>query len=87
MKMEDEWHKKVISQDQAVKAVAKAMRRSRSGLRDPTTADDGCFPFAGSTGVGKTLAKRLAEFMFADSPTVLIQDRHERVHGSTTSAA
>jgi ATP-dependent Clp protease ATP-binding subunit ClpC len=72
MKMEDELHKKVISQDQAVKAIAKAVRRSRSGLKDPKRPT-GCFLFAGPTGVGKTLlAKALAEFMFGD-PDALIQ--------------
>jgi ATP-dependent Clp protease ATP-binding subunit ClpC len=72
MKMEEELHKKVVSQDQAVKAVAKAVRRSRSGLKDPRRPT-GCFLFAGPTGVGKTLlAKALAEFMFGD-PDALIQ--------------
>jgi ATP-dependent Clp protease ATP-binding subunit ClpC len=72
MKMEEELHKKVISQDQAVKAVARAVRRSRSGLKDPKRPA-GCFVFAGPTGVGKTLlAKSLAEFLFGD-PDALIQ--------------
>jgi ATP-dependent Clp protease ATP-binding subunit ClpC len=63
MKMEDELHKKVISQEQAVKAVAKAVRRSRSGLKDPKRPT-GCFLFAGPTGVGKTeLAKQLARIL------------------------
>src|SRR5690606_28382224 len=61
MKIEEELHKKVVSQDQAVKAIAKAVRRSRSGLKDPRRLA-GAFVFAGPTGVGKTLlAKALAE--------------------------
>jgi ATP-dependent Clp protease ATP-binding subunit ClpC len=77
MKMEDELHKKVVSQDQAVKAVAKAVRRSRSGLKDPRRPT-GCFLFAGPTGVGKTLlAKALAEFMFGDSDALVQIDMSE----------
>jgi ATP-dependent Clp protease ATP-binding subunit ClpC len=77
MKMEDELHNKVISQDQAVKAVAKAVRRSRSGLKDPRRPT-GCFLFAGPTGVGKTLlAKALAEFMFGDSDALVQIDMSE----------
>jgi ATP-dependent Clp protease ATP-binding subunit ClpC len=72
MQMEDELHKRVISQDEAIKAVARAVRRSRSGLQDPKRPT-GTFVFAGPTGVGKTLlAKALAEFMFGD-PEALIQ--------------
>src|SRR6476469_4526679 len=77
MKMEDDLHNKVISQDQAVKAVAKAVRRSRSGLKDPRRPT-GCFLFAGPTGVGKTLlAKALAEFMFGDSDALVQIDMSE----------
>jgi ATP-dependent Clp protease ATP-binding subunit ClpC len=72
MQMEEELHKRVISQDEAIKAVARAVRRSRSGLQDPKRPT-GTFVFAGPTGVGKTLlAKALAEFMFGD-PEALIQ--------------
>jgi ATP-dependent Clp protease ATP-binding subunit ClpC len=72
MEMESELHKRVISQDEAIRAIAKAVRRSRSGLKDPRRPT-GCFIFAGPTGVGKTLlAKALAEFMFGD-PDALVQ--------------
>ncbi|WP_425613942.1 ATP-dependent Clp protease ATP-binding subunit [Anatilimnocola sp. NA78] len=77
MKMEEELHRKIISQEQAVKAVAKAVRRSRSGLKDPRRPA-GCFLFAGPTGVGKTLlAKALAEFMFGDSDALIQIDMSE----------
>ena len=72
MKMEEDLHKRVISQEEAIKAISKAVRRSRSGLKDPKRPT-GSFIFAGPTGVGKTLlAKALAEFMFGD-PDALIQ--------------
>ncbi len=77
MKMEDDLHKRVISQDEAVKAVARAVRRSRSGLKDPKRPT-GCFIFAGPTGVGKTLlAKALAEFMFGDEDALIQIDMSE----------
>lgn len=77
MKMEEELHKRVVSQDQAVTAVAKAVRRSRSGLKDPRRPS-GCFVFAGPTGVGKTLlAKALAEFMFGDADALVQIDMSE----------
>ncbi|MCC9604921.1 ATP-dependent Clp protease ATP-binding subunit [Blastopirellula sp. JC732] len=77
MQMEDELHKKVISQDDAIKAVSKAVRRSRSGLKDPKRPT-GCFVFAGPTGVGKTLlAKALAEFMFGDADALIQIDMSE----------
>ena len=77
MQMEDSLHKRVVSQEAAVQAVAKAVRRSRSGLKDPRRPT-GCFIFAGPTGVGKTLlAKALAEFMFGDSDALIHLDMSE----------
>lgn len=77
MKMEEELHKRVVSQDLAVSAVCKAVRRSRSGLKDPKRPT-GCFIFAGPTGVGKTLlAKALAEFMFGDADALIHIDMSE----------
>ncbi|MCC7473893.1 MAG: ATP-dependent Clp protease ATP-binding subunit [Pirellulales bacterium] len=77
MQMEEELHKRVISQDEAIKAVARAVRRSRSGLQDPKRPT-GTFVFAGPTGVGKTLlAKALAEFMFGDSEALIQIDMSE----------
>jgi ATP-dependent Clp protease ATP-binding subunit ClpC len=77
MKMEEDLHKRVISQDEAIKAVARAVRRSRSGLQDPKRPT-GTFVFAGPTGVGKTLlAKALAEFMFGDEEALIQIDMSE----------
>ncbi len=77
LKMEDEIQKKVISQTEAIKRISQAVRRSRSGLKDPN-APIGCFIFAGPTGVGKTLlAKALAEFMFGDADALIQIDMSE----------
>ncbi len=77
MKMEEELHKRVVSQTAAVSAVAKAVRRSRSGLKDPKRPT-GSFIFAGPTGVGKTLlAKALAEYMFGDADALVHIDMSE----------
>jgi len=77
MGMEDHLHKKVIGQDTAIKSVSKAVRRSRSGLKDPKRPI-GSFVFAGPTGVGKTLlAKALAEFMFGDADALIQIDMSE----------
>ena len=64
-------HNRVIGQDEAVKAVSKAIRRARSGLKDPTRPI-GSFMFLGPTGVGKTeLAKALAEAMFGSEDSMI----------------
>src|SRR5271170_5524086 len=77
MQMEAELHKRVISQHEAIKRISKAVRRSRSGLKDPKRPT-GCFIFAGPTGVGKTLlAKALAEFMFGDEDALIQIDMSE----------
>jgi ATP-dependent Clp protease ATP-binding subunit ClpC len=77
MAMEDELHRRVIGQDAAIKSVSKAVRRSRSGLKDPKRPT-GCFIFAGPTGVGKTLlAKALAQFMFGDDEALIQIDMSE----------
>ncbi len=77
MEMEKDLHKRVISQDEAIKSISKAVRRSRSGLKDPKRPT-GCFIFAGPTGVGKTLlAKALAEFMFGDAEALIQIDMSE----------
>jgi len=71
MQMEADLHKRVVSQDEAIRSISKAVRRSRSGLKDPKRPT-GCFIFAGPTGVGKTLlAKALAEFMFGDEDALV----------------
>ncbi len=72
LKMEEELHKRVIGQDEAINAIAHAVRRSRAGIKDPRRPI-GSFVFLGPTGVGKTLlGKALAEFMFGD-PDAMIQ--------------
>jgi ATP-dependent Clp protease ATP-binding subunit ClpC len=77
MKMEEDLHQRVVSQDEAILSISKAVRRSRSGLKDPKRPT-GCFIFAGPTGVGKTLlAKALAEFMFGDEDAIIQIDMSE----------
>ncbi|MDE0890244.1 MAG: ATP-dependent Clp protease ATP-binding subunit [Phycisphaerales bacterium] len=75
--LEDELHKTVVSQDHAVKAVARAIRKARSGLKDPRRPM-GSFIFVGPSGVGKTLlAKALAEFLFGDADALVYLDMSE----------
>jgi ATP-dependent Clp protease ATP-binding subunit ClpC len=77
MQMENDLHRRVISQEEAIKSISKAVRRSRSGLKDPKRPT-GCFIFAGPTGVGKTLlAKALAQFMFGDDDALIQIDMSE----------
>ncbi|MFM8385248.1 MAG: ATP-dependent Clp protease ATP-binding subunit [Planctomycetia bacterium] len=85
LQMEDELHRTVVSQHDAITAIAKALRRSRSGLKDPRRPM-GSFIFLGPTGVGKThLSKALAKFMFGD-PEALIQiDMSEYMEKHTVS--
>jgi ATP-dependent Clp protease ATP-binding subunit ClpC len=77
LKMEDELHKQVVSQHEAIVCIAKAVRKSRAGLKDPKRPI-GSFIFAGPTGVGKTLlAKQLAKFMFGDENALVQIDMSE----------
>lgn len=77
LKMEEEIHKRIIGQDEAIRAIAHAVRRSRSGLRNPRRPI-GTFIFLGPTGVGKTLlARALAEFMFGDEDAIITVDCSE----------
>src|ERR1700709_1139132 len=77
LRMEDELHKRVIGQEQAIKAVSQAIRRPRAGLKDPRRPG-GSFIFAGPSGIGKTeLSKALAEFLFGDEDALIILDMAE----------
>ena len=77
MFMEDELHKRVIGQEEAIRAISKSIRRQRAGLKDPNRPS-GSFIFAGPTGVGKTeLAKALAEFLFDDEGALISLDMSE----------
>ena len=77
LRMEDELHKRVVGQDEAVHAVADAIRRSRAGLSDPNRPN-GSFLFLGPTGVGKTeLCKALAEFLFDSGDAMIRIDMSE----------
>ena len=77
LELEAELHKRVVSQDEAVAAISRAVRRSRSGMKDPNRPM-GCFIFLGPSGVGKTLlAKALAEFMFGDENALVQLDMSE----------
>ncbi|MDF9716276.1 ATP-dependent Clp protease ATP-binding subunit [Nocardioides sp. ChNu-153] len=77
LNMEDELHKRVIGQEEAVKALSRAIRRTRAGLKDPKRPG-GSFIFAGPSGVGKTwLSKTLAEFLFGDEDALIQLDMSE----------
>ncbi|KQS68591.1 ATP-dependent Clp protease ATP-binding subunit [Modestobacter sp. Leaf380] len=77
LKMEDELHKRIIGQEEAIKSVSQAIRRTRAGLKDPRRPG-GSFIFAGPSGVGKTeLAKTLANFLFGDDDALIQIDMSE----------
>ncbi len=77
LELENELHKRVVSQDEAIKAISKTIRRARSGLKDPHRPM-GSFLFLGPSGVGKTLlSKALAEFMFGDEDAMIMIDMSE----------
>ena len=85
LKMEDELHKRVVGQNEAIKSVSRAIRRTRAGLKDPKRPG-GSFIFAGPTGVGKTeLAKALAEFLFGEEDTLITLDMSEYSEKHTVS--
>ena len=83
--MEDELHKRVVGQEDAIRAISKSIRRQRAGLKDPNRPS-GSFIFAGPTGVGKTeLAKALAEFLFDDEGALISLDMSEYSEKHTVS--
>jgi ATP-dependent Clp protease ATP-binding subunit ClpC len=85
LKMEDELHKRVVGQDEAIKSLSQAIRRTRAGLKDPKRPG-GSFIFAGPTGVGKTeLAKALAEFLFGEEDALITLDMSEYSEKHTVS--
>ncbi len=85
LRMEDELHKRVVGQDDAMKALSRAIRRTRAGLKDPKRPS-GSFIFLGPTGVGKTeLAKALAELLFGDESSLIQLDMSEYMEKHTVS--
>jgi ATP-dependent Clp protease ATP-binding subunit ClpC len=85
LRMEDELHKRVIGQEDAIKAVSQAIRRTRAGLKDPKRPS-GSFIFLGPSGVGKTeTAKTLAEFLFGDEDALIQLDMSEYMEKHTVS--
>jgi ATP-dependent Clp protease ATP-binding subunit ClpC len=85
LKMEDELHRRVIGQEEAVRALSRAIRRTRAGLKDPKRPG-GSFIFAGPSGVGKTwLSKTLAEFLFGDEDALIQLDMSEYSEKHTIS--
>ena len=85
LRMEDELHKRIIGQDEAIIAISRAIRRTRAGLKDPKRPG-GSFIFLGPTGVGKTeLAKTLAEFLFDDEDAIIQLDMSEYMEKHSVS--
>jgi ATP-dependent Clp protease ATP-binding subunit ClpC len=85
LRMEEEIHRRIISQHEAISAVSRAMRRTRSGLKDPRRPS-GSFIFLGPSGVGKTeLSKALAEFLFGDEDALIQLDMSEYMEKHTVS--
>lgn len=85
LRMEDELHKRIIGQEDAIKAVSRAIRRTRAGLKDPKRPG-GSFIFLGPSGVGKTeLSKTLAEFLFGDDDALIQLDMSEYMEKHTVS--
>ena len=85
LRMEEELHRRIIGQDDALKAVAAAIRRTRAGLKDPKRPS-GSFIFLGPSGVGKTeTAKALAEFLFGDESALVQLDMSEYMDKHTVS--
>ena len=85
LRMEEELHKRVIGQEQAIKALSQAIRRTRAGLKDPRRPG-GSFIFAGPSGVGKTeLSRTLAQFLFGDQDALIQLDMSEYSERHTAS--
>ena len=85
IRMEEELHRRVIGQEQAIRALSKSIRRTRAGLKDPKRPS-GSFIFAGPSGVGKTeLSKTLAEFLFGDEDALISLDMSEYSEKHTAS--
>ncbi len=85
LRMEDELHKRIIGQQDAIRAVSQAIRRTRAGLKDPKRPS-GSFIFLGPSGVGKTeTAKTLAEFLFGDEDALIQLDMSEYMEKHTVS--
>jgi ATP-dependent Clp protease ATP-binding subunit ClpC len=85
LRMEDELHKRIIGQEDSIRAVSQAIRRTRAGLKDPKRPS-GSFIFLGPSGVGKTeLAKSLAEFLFGDENSLIALDMSEYMEKHTVS--
>ncbi len=85
LRMEDELHRRVIGQEDAIRAVSQSIRRTRAGLKDPKRPS-GSFIFLGPTGVGKTeLAKTLSEFLFGDDSALITLDMSEYMEKHTVS--